>query len=103
MKIHMGVKMTWMVGCVLTCVALVYYTFSYKGEMLDEEYEMHAQQYKQLQAESLSLSTEIYMLNVEIESLKKDSEESSLAARTLLGMVRPSEFVYQLNTIRSSE
>ena len=58
---------------------------------------MRNQEYTQLREELSSVSTQIHMLKVEIHALKNDSEESSLAARTLLGMVHANELVYQLN------
>ena len=46
------------------------------------------------------LSAEIGALRAEIEKLKTDSEETSLIARTLLGMVDSDEVIYQLKRDR---
>ena len=89
------------VSCLVITALLVstfaHYTVMVKSEQLNTEYQIRHQEYLELREKLLSLSTEIHMLEVEIYALQNDNEESSLAARTLLGMVHAAELVYQLN------
>jgi cell division protein FtsB len=89
------------VSCLVISILLVFtfthYTLMVKSEQLNTEYRIRHQEYLELREQLLSLSTEIHMLEVEIYALQNDNEESSLAARTLLGMVHAAELVYQLN------
>jgi cell division protein FtsB len=80
-----------------------YYAVEIEGKRLNRELESRQIQLQNLEEENLDLITEIFMLKVEIEALKSDSEESSLAARTLLGMVQSMESVYQLNATQVSD
>ena len=50
--------------------------------------------------DSERLESEVYMISREIKQLKRDSEMSSLLARTILGVVLPSETIYQLSSER---
>ena len=92
---------------VLLCIIPVYHHYiqSVAGPKLAQEWEHMNKKLKYLQKEDIQLSAQIHMLKVEIDSLNNESEESSLAARTLLGMVRPSELIYQLTapTLGSEE
>ena len=83
----------------LLCIIPVYYHYvqSVAAPKLSREWERMNQKLEVLQKEDTQISAQIHMLQVEIDALKVESEESSLAARTLLGMVRPSELIYQLN------
>ena len=84
----------------LLCIIPAYhhYVQSVAGPKLAQEWERMNQKLEVLQREDIQLSAQIHMLQVEIDALKVESEESSLAARTLLGMVRPSELIYQLTS-----
>ena len=82
----------------LLCIIPAYYHYvqSISAPKLAQEWEQMNKKLKYLQKEDIQLSAQIHMLKVEIQALNHESEESSLAARTLLGMVRPSELIYQL-------
>ena len=49
------------------------------------------------------LKSQVHMLEREIAHLKVDSELSSLLARTILGVVLPSESVYQLSNMGTDQ
>ena len=67
---------------------------------LRELAEQRAEEVRRLQDDDIRLSAEIRALQAEIDALKTDSEETSLVARTTLGMVSSDEVVYQLNNRR---
>ena len=70
---------------------------------LRELAEKRAEEVRRLQDDDIKLSAEIRALQAEIDALKTDSEETSLVARTTLGMVSSDEVVYQLNNRRYNE
>ena len=97
MQFRTSVKISGLLISFIFVSAFTYHTVFIKSKQLDQEYQEIYDNYKKHREILLSLSTEIYMLEKEIYALENDSEESSLAARTLLGMVHATELVYQLN------
>jgi cell division protein FtsB len=85
--------------------AYYHYVQSVAGPKLAQKWEQMNRKLEYLQQKDIQLSAQIHMLKTEINALNHESEESSLAARTLLGMVRPSELIYQLTapTLGSEE
>ena len=69
----------------------------FEGERLGKLAQERAAEVERLKALDIMLSAEIGALQAEINALKTDSEETSLVARTLLGMVANDEVIYQLN------
>ena len=57
----------------------------------------HLQMIESKREKTRLIKSQVYMLEREIAHLKVDSELSSLLARTILGVVLPSESVYRLN------
>ena len=68
-----------------------------KGDKLHTLVQERNFEIERLQSYDVMLSAEISALRAEISELKTDSEETSLIARTLLGMVDRDEVIYQLN------
>ena len=61
--------------------------------------EQRAEQVNRLQERDIRVAAEVRALQAEIDALKTDSEETSLVARTSLGMVLSDEVIYQLNNL----
>ena len=59
--------------------------------------ERHLQMIESKREKTRLIKSQVHMLEREIAHLKVDSELSSLLARTILGVVLPSESVYRLN------
>lgn len=60
--------------------------------------ERHLQMIESKREKTRLIKNQIHMLEREIAHLKVDSELSSLLARTILGVVLPSESVYRLHS-----
>ena len=82
--------------------AFSWYSFRQEGPALSRLVEERERLLASRRLEVRDLGNRLYVLEAEIQSLEVDSEESSLMARTLLGMVLPSEFIYQLGSHASS-
>ena len=67
-----------------------------KGDELTRLAQDREAELTRLRDYDVMLSAEIGALRSEIKKLKTDSEETSLVARTLLGMVDSDEGIYQL-------
>jgi len=82
---------------------LVTLQFSYRA-LIQESAELeltaehHLNMIESKREKTRLLKSQVHMLEREIAHLKVDSELSSLLARTILGVVLPSESVYQLST-----
>ena len=81
----------------------VWYVVSEKGPALALEISAREALMAQKRLEVRDLNHRLYVLEAEILALEVDSEESSLMARTLLGMVLPSEYIYQLSSSASPQ
>lgn len=73
------------------------------GQELGQQVQAREMKIQRLIAEDIMLSAQIGALETEIDRLQRDSEETSLVARTLLGMVSSDEVIYQLNNQRVEE
>lgn len=73
------------------------------GESLNTLSQSRELKIQRLRATDIMLSAQIGALEAEIDVLKRDTEETSLVARTLLGMVSSDEVIYQLNHQRVEE
>ena len=73
------------------------------AEDLGQQVQAREMKIQRLKVEDIMLSAQISALEAEIEALQRDSEETSLVARTLLGMVSSDEVIYQLNHQRVEE
>ncbi len=82
--------------------AFSWYAFREEGPALSLLIEERERLLANKRLEVRDLGYRLYVLEAEIQSLEVDSEESSLMARTLLGMVLPSEFIYQLGSAAPS-
>ena len=60
--------------------------------------EARAREVERLQAKDIKQSALILALQAEIKALKSDSEQTSVLARTTLGVVTSDEIVYQLHS-----
>ena len=65
--------------------------------------EERAHEVKRLQADDIRLSAMLTALRTEIKALQTDSEQTSVLARTTLGMVISDEVVYQLSGQQTHE
>lgn len=81
----------------------VWYVVRERGPALAREILAREALMAQKRLEVRDLKHRLYVLEAEILALEVDSEESSLMARTLLGMVLPSEFIYQLGSTASPQ
>jgi cell division protein FtsB len=78
-------------------LSFAYYAVFDQSERLSREAQERRQEIEQMRAKTLHVKNQTYMLERELELLSVDSELSSFVARTILGVVRPTEMVYQLN------
>ena len=81
----------------LGTLSFAYYAVFDQSERLTREAQERRREIELIRAKTLHLKNQIYMLERELEQLSVDSELSSFVARTILGVVRPREMVYQLN------
>lgn len=67
-------------------------------DRLHKTAEARAREVERLQAKDIKQSALILALQAEIKALKSDSEQTSVLARTTLGVVTSDEIVYQLHS-----
>lgn len=84
----------------LTLTLFSLHAIFYKGAELSRLAQDREAELERLRDYDVMLSAEIGALRAEIEKLKTDSEETSLVARTLLGMVDSDEVIYQIKRDR---
>jgi cell division protein FtsB len=75
-----------------------YFVLFVENDVLTLKAEQRRAEIDRVVRNSERLESEVYMISREIEQLKRDSELSSLIARTILGVVLPSETIYQLSS-----
>ena len=75
-----------------------YFVLFVESDLLTLKAEQRRAEIARVVRQSEHLESEVYMISREIEQLKRDSELSSLIARTILGVVLPSETIYQLSS-----
>jgi len=77
--------------------AFAWYATRVEGPALSRLIAERERLLEQRRQEVRELEHRVHVIEAEIQALEVDSEESSLMARTLLGMVLPSELLYQLS------
>ena len=90
-------ELFFMAACFILLGSVSVQGLFFEGERLGKLAQERAAEVERLKALDIMLSAEIGALQAEINALKTDSEETSLVARTLLGMVANDEVIYQLN------
>lgn len=90
-------ELIFMAICSLVLSLISIHGLFFEGKRLGKLAHERSDEVQRLKALDIMLSAEIGALQAEIKALKTDSEETSLVARTLLGMVASDEVIYQLN------
>ena len=97
-KLHERYRELLCVGLiVVTLGSMSLYALLVEGKHLERLAVEREVEIERLRNIDVMYSSEIGALQAEIDHLKTDSEETSLVARTLLGMVAKDEVIYQLN------
>lgn len=88
---------------VLGLGGLSIYAHFIEGARLSELAQERAVEIELLRERDIRLSAVSEALKAELEQLKIDSEETSLVARTMFGMISADEVIYQLNADQYQE
>jgi len=83
-------------------LAFWYHALFIESSDLELKAETHMRMIEERREETKRTQHQIHLLEREVAQLKVDSELSSLLARTILGVVLPTESVYQLHDRASS-
>lgn len=90
-------------GFLLVLGLLSVHAYFFEGKRLSKLVAERAEEVRLLQESDIRITAEIGALRAEIESLKSDTEDTSLVARTMFGMVSSDEVIYQLNSAQYEE